>query len=49
MASTIIEYLAYDRIVACGGSWMVPKVVAYFEELTAGPGAIRVTLKKYTA
>ncbi|HAB95146.1 MAG TPA: mannitol dehydrogenase family protein, partial [Lachnospiraceae bacterium] len=27
---------------------MAPKVVAYFKELTAGPGAVRATLKKYT-
>ena len=24
-AKNVREYLAYDRIVACGGSWMVPK------------------------
>jgi 2-dehydro-3-deoxyphosphogluconate aldolase/(4S)-4-hydroxy-2-oxoglutarate aldolase len=24
-ASNVRDYLAYDRIVACGGSWMVKK------------------------
>ena len=24
-ASNVREYLAYDRIIACGGSWMVKK------------------------
>jgi len=37
-AQNVREYLAYDRIVACGGSWMVKKDLiasGKFEEVTA--------------
>lgn len=37
-AKNVREYLAYDRIVACGGSWMVPKNLVNegkFDEITA--------------
>jgi len=37
-AQNVREYLAYDRIVACGGSWMVKKdliAAGKFEEVTA--------------
>ena len=37
-AQNVREYLAYDRIVACGGSWMVKKdliAAGKFDEVTA--------------
>ena len=37
-ANNVREYLAYDRIVACGGSWMVPKKLVNegkFDEIKA--------------
>ena len=37
-ANNVRDYLAYDRIVACGGSWMVPKKLVNegkFDEITA--------------
>ena len=37
-AQNVREYLAYDRIVACGGSWMVKKdliAAGKFDEITA--------------
>ena len=36
-AGNVRDYLAYDRIVACGGSWMVPKKLVNegkFDEIT---------------
>lgn len=37
-ASNVRDYLAYDRIIACGGSWMVKKdlvAAGKFDEVTA--------------
>ena len=37
-AGNVRDYLAYDRIVACGGSWMVPRKLVNegrFDEITA--------------
>ena len=37
-AKNVGEYLAYDRIAACGGSWMVKKDLiraGKFDEITA--------------
>ena len=37
-ANNVRDYLAYDRIVACGGSWMVPKKLVNegkFDEIKA--------------
>ena len=37
-ANNVREYLAYDKIVACGGSWMVPKKLVNegkFDEIKA--------------
>ena len=33
-ADNILEYLAYDKIIACGGSWMMTGTPAEIEEKT---------------
>ena len=33
-ADNILEYLAYDKIIACGGSWMMKGTPEEIEEKT---------------